>query len=206
MKGQLWIIAAPSGGGKTSLVAEMIRTLDDVVESVSHTTRACRPGEKDGVHYHFVDQKTFDDLAAAGDFLEHAEVFHHAYATSGAQVDELLDAGKDVILSIDWQGAEQVKQKRPDTKTIFLLPPSLATLRERLTRRGQDKHEVVEKRMAEAESQIAHFKQFDYLIVNDDFARAADQLRCLIISARLERKRCHSALEPLLRQLGQSPS
>ena len=203
MKGQLWIVAAPSGGGKTSLIAEMIRSVDDVVESVSHTTRACRPGEEDGVHYHFIDQQCFDALAEAGDFLEYAQVFHYAYATSGAQVDSLLNAGKDVILSIDWQGAEQVIKKRPDTKSVFLLPPSLEALRERLTKRGQDNAEVVEKRMAEAESQISHFSSFDYIIVNDDFERAANELRCLLLSARLERQRRESDLKPLLERLGQ---
>lgn len=203
MKGQLWIVAAPSGGGKTSLIAEMVRSVDDVVESVSHTTRARRPGEEHGVHYHFIDQAEFDALAAAGDFLEYAQVFHYAYATSGAQVDRLLAAGKDVILSIDWQGAEQVIKKRPDTKSVFLLPPSLQTLRERLTARGQDDDEVVEKRMAEAAAQISHFSSFDYIIVNDDFNRAADELRCLLLSARLERRRREQDLGALLQKLGQ---
>lgn len=204
MKGQLWIVAAPSGGGKTSLIAEMVQSVENVVESVSHTTRAQRPGEIDGVHYHFIDQDSFDELAAAGDFLEYAQVFHYAYATSGAQVDALLDAGKDVILSIDWQGAEQVMRKRPDTKSVFLLPPSLEALRERLTKRGQDNADIVEKRMAEAESQISHYSSFDYLIVNDDFEQAAAALRCLLLSARLERKRCRQSLSPLLQRLGQS--
>ncbi|UJF25198.1 guanylate kinase [Suttonella sp. R2A3] len=203
MKGQLWIIAAPSGGGKTSLIAEMVATLDHVVESVSHTTRARRPGEQDGVHYHFIDQEAFDGLAQAGDFLEWAQVFNHAYATSGAQVDALLDAGQDVILSIDWQGAEQVMQKRPDTKSVFLLPPSLQALHERLTRRGQDDVAVVEQRMDEAVEQISHYRHFEYVIVNDDFARAANDLRCLLRSARLERERRQVDLEPLLRKLGQ---
>lgn len=202
MKGQLWIVAAPSGGGKTSLIAEMVRTLDRVVESVSHTTRPQRPGEVNGVHYHFIDQAQFDALAQAGDFLEFAQVFHHAYATSGAQVDALLADGQDVILSIDWQGAAQVVEKRPDTKSIFLLPPSLDVLRERLMARGQDNTAVVEQRMAEASEQISQYYHFDYVIINDVFERAADEMRQVILAARCERHRCVAELAPLLRRLG----
>lgn len=203
MKGQLWIVAAPSGGGKTSLIGEAVRALDNVVESVSHTTRACRPGEENGVHYHFVSQADFDDLVAKGDFLEWAAVFQHSYGTSGAAVDALLDAGKDVILNIDWQGAQQIKAKRPDTRMVFLLPPSLDALRERLTQRGQDSDAVVEKRMAQAVEQIGHWGEFEYVIVNDDFARAARELQGLILADRLKRERCASDLQALLATLGQ---
>lgn len=203
MKGQLWIVAAPSGGGKTSLIGEAVRVLDGVVESVSHTTRECRPGEEDGVHYHFVSKEIFDDLVAKGDFLEWAQVFQHAYGTSGAKVDELLDAGYDVILNIDWQGAQQVKAKRPDTRMVFLLPPSLDALRERLTKRGQDSDAVVEKRMAQATEQIGHWREFEYVIVNDDFERAARELQGLILADRLKRERCCGDLQGLLCQLGQ---
>ncbi|SUO95140.1 guanylate kinase [Suttonella ornithocola] len=194
MKGQLWIVAAPSGGGKTSLIAAAKNALSNVVESVSHTTRERRNGEIDGTHYHFVTKEAFSALREAGDFLEHADVFHHAYATSGKQVDALLSAGNDVILSIDWQGAEQVRVKRPDVKTVFLLPPSLAALRERLMRRGQDDAAVVNSRMAEAKEQISHYKDFDYIIINDDFNRAASELQSLIIAARLERQRLQEDL------------
>lgn len=206
MKGQLWIVAAPSGGGKTSLIAQVKSTLPDVVESISHTTRERRNGEIDGVHYHFVNAETFATMRAAGDFLESAEVFHHAYATAARQVDTLLAKGCDVILSIDWQGAEKVRAKRSDVNSVFLLPPSLNALRERLTRRGQDKSDVVGKRMAEAEEQIAHYHDFDYVIINDDFNRAAAELRAVIVASRLERERRKPELEALLTQLKSSSS
>lgn len=203
MKGQLWIVAAPSGGGKTSLIGEAVRVLDNVVESVSHTTRARRPGEEDGVHYHFVSPQAFEELVARGDLLEWAQVFQHAYGTSGAAVDALLAQGKDVILNIDWQGAQQIKAKRPDTRMVFLLPPSLDALRERLTQRGQDSGEVVDKRMAQAVEQIGHWREFEYVIVNDDFSRAARQLQGLILADRLRRERCADDWQALLQTLGQ---
>lgn len=201
MKGQLWIVAAPSGGGKTSLIGEAVRVLENVVESVSHTTRERRPGEEQGVHYHFVEAADFEALVAQGDFLEWAQVFQHAYGTSGAKVDALLAAGKDVILNIDWQGAQQVKAKRPDTRMVFLLPPSLQALRERLTQRGQDSEAVVEKRMAQAVEQIGHWREFEYVIVNDDFSRAAQALQGLIVADRLRRERCQEDLQDLLARL-----
>lgn len=198
MKGQLWIVAAPSGGGKTSLIAAVKNALPNVVESISHTTRKCRNGEINGVHYYFVTKEAFAAMRDAGDFLEYADVFHHAYATSSKQVDALLEAGNDVILSIDWQGAEQVRAKRSDVKTVFLLPPSLDALRERLERRGQDNPEVVEKRMVQASEQISHYKDFDYIIINDDFNRAALELQMIISSSRLKRVRCQEDLTNLL--------
>lgn len=201
MKGQLWVVAAPSGGGKTSLIAEIRRQLPNVVESVSHTTRERRNGEIEGSHYYFITKETFAAMRDAGDFLEYADVFHHAYATSAKQVDKLLTEGYDVILSIDWQGAEQVRAKRGDVKTIFLLPPSLAALRERLQKRGQDKPEVVEKRMAQAEEQISHYKDFDYVIVNDDFNRAAKELQAIITASRMQRLRRQDDLQELLSRL-----
>ena len=201
MKGQLWIVAAPSGGGKTSLIGEAVRVLDDVVESVSHTTRECRPGEVPGVHYHFVSDEAFAALVEQGDFLEWARVFAHCYGTSGAAVDALLAAGKDVILNIDWQGAAQVKAKRPQTRMVYLLPPSLQALRERLGKRGQDSSAVVDKRMAEAKAQIAHWREFEYVIVNEDFSRAAQALQGLIVADRLRRERCEEDLQDLLARL-----
>ncbi|MDO4642912.1 MAG: guanylate kinase [Cardiobacteriaceae bacterium] len=203
MQGQLWIVAAPSGGGKTSLIAEAVRVLDNVVESVSHTTRAKRLGEVEGVHYYFVSSAHFQSMVAADGFLEHAQVFHNAYGTAAAQVDALLAAGKDVILSIDWQGAQQVLDKRPETRSVFLLPPSLDILYERLNARGQDHAAVVAQRMAEAEEQISHYRAFEFVIVNEDFQQAAHELQMLILAARLERRRCEADLQPLLQRLGQ---
>ena len=204
MQGLLWIVAAPSGGGKTSLIAATVQALDDVVESVSHTTRAARPGEIEGVHYHFVAPAQFQAMIAADGFLEYAQVFHNAYGTAASTVDALLAAGKDVILSIDWQGAQQVMARRPDTRTVFLLPPSLDALRERLTARGQDNPAVVAQRMTEAEAQISHYREFEYLIINEDFSRAAAELQALIQSDRLRRARREADLQPLLHQLGQA--
>ena len=203
MQGQLWSVAAPSGGGKTSLIAEAVRVLDDVVESVSHTTRAARPGEVEGVHYFFVEHAQFQAMIDADGFLEYAQVFHNAYGTAAASVDALLAAGKDVILSIDWQGAQQVMQRRPQTRTVFLLPPSLDVLRARLTARGQDNPAIVAQRMAEAEEQISHYREFEFVIVNEDFQRAAGELQALILCDRLRRARCEADLQPLLKRLGQ---
>ena len=203
MRGQLWIVAAPSGGGKTSLIAEAVRALDNVVESVSHTTRPARPGETEGVHYYFVSPERFQAMVSADGFLEYAQVFRNAYGTAAAQVDALLAAGKDVILSIDWQGAQQVMARRPNTRTVFLLPPSLDTLRERLTARGQDNAAVVEKRMAEAEEQISHYRAFEFVIVNEVFTQAAQELQALILTDRLRRVRREQDLLPLLSRLGQ---
>jgi len=203
MQGQLWIVAAPSGGGKTSLIAEAVRVLDDVVESVSHTTRAARPGEIEGVHYFFVAPSEFQAMIDADGFLEYAQVFHNAYGTAAASVDALLAAGKDVILSIDWQGSQQVMRRRSETRTVFLLPPSLDVLRERLTTRGQDNAAVVAQRMAEAEEQISHYREFEFVIVNADFQRAASELQALITSDRLRRARREADLQPLLKRLGQ---
>ena len=201
MQGQLWIVAAPSGGGKTSLIAETKRVLDDVVESVSYTTREHRNGEIDGVHYHFVTKETFAAMKEAGDFLESAEVFHNFYGTSETYVNELIAQGFYVILSIDWQGALQVKSKRPDVKTVFLLPPSLSALRERLEKRGQDFPDIVRERMIEAKEQISHYCEFDFVIVNDDFNRAAKDLQHLILAQRLERKRQQSEIDELFAAL-----
>lgn len=203
MRGQLWIVAAPSGGGKTSLIAQAVERLDYVVESVSHTTRPPRAGEIDGTHYHFVAAQVFAEMVKKGDFLEWATVFDYAYGTSGKTVDALLESGLDVILNIDWQGAQQICARRPDTRTVFLLPPSLEALRVRLTKRGQDDLAVVERRMAQAKEQISHYKEFDYVIVNDDFDNATQALLAILSSARLERKRCEGDLQPLLQQLGQ---
>lgn len=177
---RLYIVASPSGGGKSSLISALLKRDENVRLSVSHTTRAPRPGERDGTHYHFVDEEEFESLAAAGAFLEHARVFDNRYGTGRAQVEAQLAAGHDVLLDIDWQGARQVRASFPESRGIFILPPSLETLRERLTGRGQDAPEVVERRMRDARSEISHWDEFDYVVVNDDFDAALADLHTIV--------------------------
>ncbi|MDO4435048.1 MAG: guanylate kinase [Cardiobacteriaceae bacterium] len=202
MRGQLWIVAAPSGGGKTTLIREVIEALKhNVVESVSHTTRPARMGEEHGKHYFFVSPEQFKKMVDAGDFLEHAEVFGNCYGTSNTEIESRLSRGIDVILNIDWQGARRVRSLRPDVRTVFLLPPSIQILRSRLTHRGLDDAEVVAERMRQASEQISHYDEFDYLIVNDDLRTATLQLQSLILAARLERQRCQPDHQTLIDQL-----
>ena len=174
------MVAAPSGGGKTSLIGALLEQDPGVRLSVSHTTRPPRPGELDGVHYHFVDEKTFVGMIGQGLFLEHARVFDNRYGTTREAVQHELDAGYDVVLDIDWQGARQVRESFPDSRTIFIIPPSIKSLRERLARRGQDDDSVIDRRMRDARSEISHWEEFDHVIVNDDFALALAELRSLI--------------------------
>jgi guanylate kinase len=176
----LYVVSAPSGGGKTSLVNALLQRDDRVTLSVSHTTRAPRPGEMEGVHYFFVDEQTFEDLAARGAFLEHARVFGHRYGTGRAAVEARLASGLDVLLDIDWQGARQIRASFPAARTIFILPPSLAVLRQRLIDRGQDSEAVIARRMQAARAEISHAREFDFLIVNDDFDMALADLHAII--------------------------
>lgn len=176
----LYVVSAPSGGGKTSLVNALLERDEHVTLSVSHTTRAPRPGEQDGVHYHFVNEQEFEDLARQGAFLEHARVFDHRYGTGRAEVERQLAAGYDVLLDIDWQGARQVRESFPAARTIFILPPSLPVLRERLIGRGQDSPAVIERRMQAARAETSHATEFDFLIVNDDFGAALADLHAII--------------------------
>jgi guanylate kinase len=192
IKSSLYIVSAPSGAGKTSLVEALIASTPGIVRSVSHTTRASRPGEQDGVDYYFVDPDRFEAMVAEGRFLEHAEVFGNYYGTSVDSVDDSLADGDDVILVIDWQGAENVRGQRPDAQSIFIVPPSLAALRQRLSARGQDDDEVVEGRLAQARDEIAHYQDFDYLVVNDRFDEAEDDLRHIVLARRL---RCEQQAE-----------
>lgn len=185
-KGTLYTISAPSGAGKTSLVKALIENNDGIRVSVSHTTRKMRPGESDGVNYHFVDEEAFLGLIESGDFLEHAKVFANYYGTSRTWVEQALDQGDDVILEIDWQGAEQVRAQLPDTVSIFILPPSTEALRERLTGRGQDDEDTIDRRMAEAKSESSHFGDADYLVINDDFNRALADLTAIFQAERLK--------------------
>ncbi|HKQ29890.1 MAG TPA: guanylate kinase [Burkholderiales bacterium] len=175
---KLFVLSAASGTGKTSLAAALVRSVPGMETSISHTTRAPRPGERNGMHYHFVDKAVFDTMVTRGEFLEHASVFGNRYGTSREEVEGRLKRGHSVLLDIDWQGARSVKQATPTAVSIFLLPPSREALRERLERRGQDSPEVIARRMHEATSEMSHYREFDHVVVNDDFEHAlADILR-----------------------------
>lgn len=185
--GTLYIVAAPSGAGKTSLVRSLVECTPGVEVSVSHTTRPRRPGEQEGVDYRFVDPDTFQSMVKEGVFLEYAQVFNHFYGTSRHVVTERLKSGIDVVLEIDWQGARQVRALIPESLAIFILPPSKETLRQRLKSRAQDDNAVIEQRMQAAVSEISHYNEFDYLIVNDDFNVALEALRAIFIANRQRR-------------------
>lgn len=184
-RGQLFIISAPSGAGKTTLARRLVRDMDDTVFSVSHTTRAMRPGETHGTDYFFVDRRQFEDMAEAGEFLEYAEVFGNLYGTSRAEVDRLLQAGKNVLLDIDWQGARKVRSQIPQVPSIFILPPSREELERRLRARGQDSDAVILNRMQEADEQMGHRGEYSHVVVNDDLEGALADLKS-IVSGHLE--------------------
>lgn len=179
--GKLFIVSAPSGAGKTSLVKALIDSTSEVVVSISHTTRAMRPGEVDGVNYFFTSYKKFLQMIKQNEFLEYAKVFDHFYGTSQLSVEQQLDQGLKVILEIDWQGAEQVRERIQGTQSIFILPPSKQELETRLRGRGQDSEEVIARRMRDAESEISHFKEFDHIVLNDDFDQALRDLTALVV-------------------------
>ncbi len=200
-RGTLYIVSAPSGAGKTSLVRALTEADPDVSVSISHTTRAPRPGERDGVDYHFVDHDAFANMERAGRFLEHATVFDHRYGTSRDDVVASLDRGVDVILEIDWQGARQVRAALPGSVGIFVLPPSREVLEQRLRGRGQDSEEVIRRRMQDAVQEMSHYGEYDYLVINDDFRRALDDLRAILRTQRLARPRQQVRQAGLLREL-----
>jgi guanylate kinase len=184
MSGTLFIIAAASGTGKTSLVKALVADADRLGVSVSHTTRPARPGEVDGVNYHFTSREQFLAEVAAGQFLEHAEVFGNLYGTSRTWVERQLASDHDVILEIDWQGAQIVRALMPQALSIFILPPSLKALAERLNGRGTDSNEVIAHRLSEAIADITHYSEFDYLVINDDFPTALADLQAIVRAAR----------------------
>lgn len=184
MSGHLFIVAAPSGAGKSTLVNALLEREPGIVLSISHTTRPPRPGDVDGVQYHFVDRAVFDRMVAAGDFLEHADVFGNGYGTSRGAVEPSLAAGCDVLLEIDWQGAAQVRRAMPGCVSIFILPPSRAELERRLRARGTDSAATIEKRLAASRAEIAHAHEFDCIVVNDRFDEALAQLQSIVHAAR----------------------
>jgi len=202
-KPKLFVIAAPSGGGKTSLITALLKRDDQVSLSISHTTRPPRPGEIDGVHYHFVDEQTFIDRVEQDAFLEYARVYDHWYGTSRTTVEGILERGYDVLLDIDWQGARQIKRNFPNCCTIFILPPSLEALRMRLSKRAQDSEEVIDRRMRAARAELSHGGEFDYLIVNDDFDQALADLHSIVRTGILgpdgQLERNHDLLAQLLK-------
>ena len=199
--GTLYTVSAPSGAGKTSLVATLIERTEALRVSVSHTTREKRPGEENGVNYHFVDEGSFLAMLEKAEFLEHAKVFGNLYGTSQPWVQDQLTQGTDVILEIDWQGAAQVKHLLPNTKAIFILPPSRLTLLQRLTARGQDNSNTIEGRMAEAVEEMSHYIESDFLVVNDDFDQALAQLQSIIGCHRLATDQQRATLDDLLTTL-----
>ncbi|MFO7543425.1 MAG: guanylate kinase [Thiobacillus sp.] len=188
-QGVLYIVSAPSGAGKTSLVKALLKADPGIRLSVSYTTRAPRPGESDGRDYHFVSREHFESMLAEGEFLEHAEVYGNFYGTSKGSIARDLDAGRDILLEIDWQGAAQVTQHFPQAASIYILPPSFNALRTRLKGRGQDSEDVIEGRLAAAAHDVAHADAFDYIIVNDDFDHALQDLIAITRSIRLEATR-----------------
>ena len=187
--GSVIVVAAPSGAGKSSLVRELLQRDPGLRLSVSHTTRPPRPGEQDGREYHFVSRESFDAMRTAGEFLEHAEVYGNGYATSSAWIRSQLDAGEDVILEIDWQGARQVRALFPDCASVFILPPSLDALRERLEGRGTDSQEVIERRLAAAREDLSHVEEFEYVSINVEFFVALEDLSAIVRAQRCRRAR-----------------
>ncbi len=184
LPGNLFILSAPSGAGKSSLINALLGKHKDMQLSVSHTTRSPRAGEQDGVHYHFVSVETFRQLIADGVFLEWAEVFGNYYGTSKAAIADQLTRGIDVFLDIDWQGAQQIRPQVPGVLSVFILPPSVAELEKRLQGRGTDSAEVIAKRMQQAKSEISHFPEYDYVLVNDDFQQCLAQFEAVVLAAR----------------------
>lgn len=184
MLGTLYIFSAPSGAGKTSLVRTLLDSTANINVSVSHTTREPRDGELDGTHYHFVSKEVFAQMVDNGEFLEYANVFNNAYGTSQTWVEEQLKQGQDVILEIDWQGAQQVCRLMKHAIRVFILPPSIEVLEQRLQGRGQDSQDVIQQRMQQAKSEMSHYVEYDYLVFNDDFDVALDELRAIVVARR----------------------
>lgn len=201
MPAQLFILSAPSGAGKTSLVKQACVRMSDLAVSVSHTTRPMRPADSDGVDYHFVDEAEFQHMIERGEFLEHARVFDNLYGTSQSEVEKTLEAGTDVLLEIDWQGADQVRRLLPQACSIFIIPPSREILQSRLRGRASDSDAVIERRLKEAVNDMKHFSNYEYLIVNDDFELAVEQLCAVVMAKRVEVLRQSDKHQVLLSKL-----
>ncbi len=200
-RGALFTVSAPSGAGKTSLVTALVESMNDICVSVSHTTREIRPGEVDGVNYHFVSGDEFHRMLEESAFLEHAEVFNNLYGTSQQWVENTLRQGVDVILEIDWQGAQQVRKLLPEAMGVSILPPSRQALRERLTGRGQDDSRIIDARMAEAIAEMSHYVEAEYVIINDDFDRALTDFKSIVTTERLRLQRQEVKYQKLLIEL-----
>lgn len=197
----LFVIAAPSGCGKTSLVKALIEQTKDLCVSISHTTRTARPGEEHGKNYFFVSKKEFDQINKNNGFIESAKVFDNYYGSAKQTVKDLLKSETDVILEIDWQGARQVKEAFTNAIGIFILPPSKDTLRKRLTNRGKDNQAIIDRRMQDAVSEMQHFSEFDYLVINDNFDKALEDLSIIVSSQRLSLEQQSNKNKGLLKQL-----
>ncbi len=204
--GLLFVVSAPSGAGKTSLVASLLAQLPGIAVCISHTTRLPRSKEVNGVNYHFIDRAEFESMITDGAFLEFASVFGNFYGTSIRAVQAALDSGQDLILEIDWQGAAQIRQLLPDALSIFILPPDLATLELRLRARGQDDDTVIKGRLSKAVEEMSHWSEFDFLVVNDDFTRASADMVAIVRSERLRRIPQQSVLAEQLAALLDNPS
>ena len=187
-RGTLYIVAAPSGAGKSSIVNAVLARDSDIALSISFTSRAARPGERHAQHYHFISADEFKAMIRAGDFFEYAEVHGDWKGTARQSVEPQLAAGKDVLLEIDWQGARQVREKVPDAVSVFILPPSRAALEQRMRSRGQDSEEVIQRRLAAAREEMSHYDEFDYVIVNDVFETAVEQMHAIFTASRLRRE------------------
>jgi guanylate kinase len=199
--GRLYVISAPSGAGKTSLVKALLESEPALKLSVSHTTRKRRPTEAEGREYHFVSVAQFEALVARGEFLEHARVFDNFYGTARGFVEQQLRQGLDVILEIDWQGAQQVRRAMPECRSIFVLPPSRRALGERLARRATDTPEIIARRLADAASDMSHYREFDYVVVNEDFDKAVGELRRIVAGGGEDLTAARPGLAPLLKEL-----
>lgn len=199
--GGLFVVSAPSGAGKTSLLKCLVSRHPEIVLSISYTTRKPRIGERDGIDYHFVDDKTFQSMKSRGECLESACVFGHWYGTSAGLVSELRSGGKDVILEIDWQGARTVRERQPDARTVFILPPSYDVLLTRLKGRGTDSRSTIRKRMAAARNEMQHWQEYEYVVINDDFKKACSALEQIIAGKGVAWRRDRSGLTAFTKRL-----